>query len=406
MAGASVLRRRFNMKRPLSLHDQVSVLSVLWHFGRHLPKALFSDILAILASDSASPLKGRIVDSNLGARALGALPDALLAEVLALLPQDDFDRTLVLEAVVPRLPDALLEKALVITSGIGNDYCRARALIALAPRLPEALRREVGRNAFGLVRAFRNEQDRANALVALAPLLDHSLLPDAITEAERLSAPIDRVECLVALAQGLPGTERQTLMMRLLSEAELGGFGPVDQAALFTMLLPHLSGDERNAAADSALAAIEEIPDAKRRVWATIALAPQLSSARLATLRKETLAAVNAMTDLYERARVVAALAPHLTENEREAAAKDALTALPYTREPSQRADAAASLAPHLPRAERDAVLRDAADTAKALPDVQKRVTALAHLAPYMTEAECEAVVRDALTPFLQVPEP
>jgi hypothetical protein len=99
-------------------------------------------------------------------------------------PLEGKDRAPLLEALVPYLPDALLDTAFRLAEDYFGAWDRGRLLEALASRLPE----EFIARALGWINEFPNEHDRVWILEALVPCLPDRLLDDALATIHNLGS--------------------------------------------------------------------------------------------------------------------------------------------------------------------------------------------------------------------------
>jgi hypothetical protein len=171
---------------------------------------------------------------------------------------------------------------------------------------------------------------------------------------------------------------------------------------VLALLAPQLTGAERQAALDEALAAVQSIDDSGSRAWMLAALVPQLGGAEKQAALDDALVAARSIEDAGSRACALAELAPQLTGTEKQAALDESLADVrraevsrDYTaaRNHRRREQALAALAPQLTGAQ----LREALAEAWATDDIEARAWLLATFAQQLGGTEKQAALDEGL---------
>lgn len=199
------------------------------------------------------------------------------------------------QAILPYLPDTLLNEAWEVARWIPDRVCRSIALIELSTRLPELrsgaleLAEAIGEEyqralALGTIATYQSnlwpkvlatirtaklEKNKGPLLREISTFLPDGLLPEASEIASQLQDPYSRAIGMAALSQRMPQMAASTLQ--------------------------------------SSLASVREIQETYGRVWALAALAALDSS-----LWAETIAQVQGIEHENAKARLIANLAPYV----------------------------------------------------------------------------------------------
>jgi hypothetical protein len=205
--------------------------------------------------ERALELAESIRSTSARAEALGAIagrldPDALhsaLADLRSIGDQDSCLQTMA--SFAPFVRETMLEEAFVAARRVTNQARRAQSLVQVARHLPDGLFAEaehsVGlisdenardraladialgkvdggdcENGLRIARDVSNETRRADLLVRLAPTLPRKLLREAFADARSLVYDAARAEALAALAQRVPGAQRQAAFEEALAAAQ------------------------------------------------------------------------------------------------------------------------------------------------------------------------------------------
>jgi hypothetical protein len=350
----------------------------------------------------------RIDDDSHGAQAQALLAAYLspeqLGRVLAGIVQvgDENLRAVLLGTVAPHLHADQLGDAYTAARRIRSAPLRARALTGLAPYL--------------------EEPDRATAIEAAligifeAPSWDGVMEGIVLRDLAGLLDPAqyDRVMSTVATfpqehvrvhLRGILGDRRPA--SHSVNELVVAGSinDPWTRARALTEILPHLPVEDRQAAADQVVAAIEEIRRERPQSMQLAEVAPFLNGPQLAHALQLTLGMDNPSCCLH----ALGGLAPHLTPEQHDRALTAAISdgegevvaeaishLAPYlTAEQTRRALAAATaigspadrvyaltaLVPHLVARQRDEAIALGLTTAEALGDADRQAQALVALA-------------------------
>jgi hypothetical protein len=211
--------------------DQFVRASVLTVLAPHLPEALFSDALAGASAISSKALRART-----------------LAALCSYLPKK-----------IDRYPILLraLDDAQEISDS-GYDPYRAHALAELAPRLPNALIVK----AMRIAESIASLPDSANAVVALAPYVTDfhrdNILHHALTKARTISDLFDRIRTVATLVPSLSRHQRRVILNETLVSAKTIA-DPFEYARTIATLAPYLRKTERENNVDDALLKISNV---------------------------------------------------------------------------------------------------------------------------------------------------
>lgn len=125
--------------------------------------------------------------------------ELLLSQALAL--TDEKARVDALLALLPRLPEALVEAVWAAADRFEDVWQQSKLLAALAPRLAEL---DKPGAALRLVKEIKRGWSQATALARMAPHLPESFLFQALTLARMIAKPEDQVAALIGLLPYLP----------------------------------------------------------------------------------------------------------------------------------------------------------------------------------------------------------
>ncbi|MET8760778.1 hypothetical protein [Lentzea sp. NPDC004782] len=320
-----------------------------------------------------------IDDERYRINALIALAPRLTADlagrVLASTCSESADEEELLAALVPRLSDEDLPRALELARCLEFSFDRVLALTALAVRHTGEDRDRL------LAEAWRNAEERSpflasdvDALTRLVDVLPEPLLDDAarFVQAGRNHAPITSAR--VAVARRLTGERRVTvlrealhslrgltdefgvragemgvlapalsrpLLWEALEEVQQGGGERWDVRARLERLVPFLDAQQLTAA----LSIAREVHDSVPRSLALAALVPHLGALSRATVLRHVLDLAGGTAHLERRAEVMTAIAPHLGDDLWD----ETLTAVERIRSERARSQALAGLSAFVP---------------------------------------------------------
>jgi hypothetical protein len=177
----------------------------------------------------------------------------------------------------PRVPAALLPRALEAADQFTVPHLRMIALSSLAPDLEGEARHAALARLLESARAIQLEYKRARALASIAPLLPVDLLREVQAAAESLSDSFDRVIVYIALAQNLPPDQRPPIIAQgwtLIKQIEDG----YDCASAIAAIAPFLPDSARGDLAQTAGSVIATIRDEYDRASAISILVPLLAT--------------------------------------------------------------------------------------------------------------------------------
>jgi hypothetical protein len=308
------------------------------------------------------------------------LSEPMLNEALAVvrdMPGEDWEgrsiRAQVLAALASRLAQlGHLQDAFAVLQETEDEGNWAKVLTALVPYLPEHLLQGV----VTAVRRIQSEKIRAEALAELAPHLPEHLVRDALAAAQEIGWEEHRVEALTGVAPHLP----EPLKVEVLKEAlkAVRHMFTHARATALTGLAPYLPEQLLEEAVAVALA----MRAASRRVEALTALAPYLSGPLKGRALREALVAVKAMRSPSSKLRALTRLAPHLSEVLKGEVLQEALALVHNIGNERVRAEALVGLAPHFP----EPLLRKALAMTRNIEDRKQRAIMLTAAASRLAE--------------------
>ena len=295
--------------------------------------------------------------------------------------------------------DELLPVRLV--RGAADPSILVWALTALLPDLGDEYRAVAVSEILAAARAGAEAEGLAHAAAMVAPYLPQTerteVLGVGLSAARGMVDPYCRASALAALAPHLAPPDRLAAVTDVVGaalEAEEAGIA----VGAVVELAPQLEDDDRAGAAAAAFAALATTEDWEERHDQLARLAPYLPDRLLATaldiaLRFDEPDYPGGERDAYNNAAALAALAPRLS-TARLAAALTAARAIP---DPALRASALMALAPALGDAERGAALRAALAAAGEIRGPNRRACVLVRLAPHLTDVDRASAVATAL---------
>jgi hypothetical protein len=373
--------------------------------------------------------------------AIEPLAEPTRSEVLRLAlanikPHDALLRLWLLEAVVPILPDSLLEEALSIAKlqnsadeNIDDDsklraetittllpYLRepvksqalgealnaaysipegpekSLRLVALLPYLDESEQRVALSQAVTAAESGRNSQRRADALIALLPHVAEpkrtQLRQEALTRTRAIYHPGERAKTLVALVPHLPRRTQTDAFKQIVSTLDEGHWSEHDLSGMLEKVAPGLPSPYRKELINRVLGAAAE-----NGRYVFVPMIPRLPE----DLLTDAVGISDSMSE-RDRLHVLAAVALRLQGQERQRVIEQALALPRELGDSLTRKEALAALAGYLPEEQLDEALTIARD----VYSLRSRVEALAVAAKRLPSAQRTAVLHEALTTVLE----
>ena len=245
------------------------------------------------------------------------LPDAL-ADAYTIL--DPLERTPVLSALMPRLPEEprfrVGQDVLETARELRPPHHKAGVLATMAPVLPDELVAEAVRVADHVTTPY----DRLHVLTALLPRAPERLLDAALAAARAVPNRLQRVNALLELIPYLSPAQRAEMLEDVL-ETALGVTDDYDRASALAHLAPYVDAQadaqgQRQEAVGLALAACWEVREGAQR--ATLLARVAARCAELLTPAQTYALWREHVLELRERPHAdvlsdLAALAPMLT---------------------------------------------------------------------------------------------
>ena len=302
-----LLSRALTMIRAIRREDErVRVLVAL---ASILPEADLNEALTIARSLKDDSARAEIVVAL-----ADHLPASLFEQALSIARsiQNALTRTFALSALAPRMPDQLLDEALAITwlnganmrsseptmsssmeavRKLQDEFERGQVLTALVPMLPEAMLDE----ALEIALHFAKEPVRIQVLKALSDLVPLSLFEKMLKAVDLISRDDERSAILTKLAPRAP-KEFLKETIRIICKTR---FFP-ELSDVLPALAPRLPEELLR----KLLAYIREIDDPIRRVSVLVAITPHLPE----TLKSDALDHVVLVGDKISRPLLLASL--------------------------------------------------------------------------------------------------
>ncbi len=364
-------------------------LVLLWRY------ALIRGSLNSLASNVPGSLVGALVQAEVWSPAQGL--------AYAQQAQNPWQRAACIAAIVPYMPEALLDEVLRAVAGIRDAAYRSYVLAELAERFPqfwpevlETIRQIQDR--FGNHR-HQNEgfSYRAFAITQLSSKLPASYLGEVLDLARSMNDVADRAEALVALAERQPDLLPEVLeVTREIKDEWQRAYALIDLSKQLPELLPEaleltrdIKNEQQRAYAlrdlskqlpellPEALELTRELKEEWQRAFALIEISKQLPE-----LLPEALEVTRELKEEWERAFALRELSKQLPE-----LLPEALEVTRNIKDEWQRADALRELSKQLPE-----LLPEALEVTRELKDEGSRADALRELSKQLPELLPEAL--------------
>lgn len=292
--------------------------------------------LAALSARLAGPVREEALRDALGVamQMRHAYPRACaLAELAPLLVGEEKNRALregllaaegsypytalVFEALAPHLTGELIEAGLATARECSRPDKRAEALAIMATQLSGEAKPLLAEEALAILAVVRPEQ-RARIVTRLAPHLDAKWHKPVWVMLQQLKASPERTEAVAAIAQALPGADKEHALRACLGEA-LQIDNPRHHVRAVVSLVPALTGDLRQEAIADCLRTASTISEGER-LDAVAVLAPHFGEEERPGVVREAVECVPKAEE-WRQASLLAALAPQLTGDLLERAA-------------------------------------------------------------------------------------
>lgn len=248
-----------------AIHGADARIVALTALARYAPDNLREQI----ACDVMSQVSG-LSNAYERVTALVALTDILphdlheqaytMALESALQIENENARARAMSLLGPRLPPALLPRALDAVYQLTVPHLRMSALFGLAPGLENEVRHDTLSRLLENAQGIQLEYKRARALVSIAPLLPPDLLYEVQAAADELDEAFDRVIVYIAVAQNLPPDQRPPVISRawtLIKQIE-GGYDSASAIAAIAPFLPNALHPELIQTASSVITSIRD----------------------------------------------------------------------------------------------------------------------------------------------------
>ncbi len=286
------------------------------------------------------------------------------------------DQLRLVSDVLDRLPQALLEEALITVQQMRSSDAIAAGLAALAPGLPDYLLKLALATAYGL----KEQTAQEAALAALLPrLAEFGRASEALIEIRQLHRAI---YCAAAL--GNLGPRLAELYFPDRHREDLRSFTST-QGTYWWQLgsgLARATGADRHAAVQEARAALSAAQSSVRHTAeAKKALAQQLL--------RDSLTIIRGIKDEKARVAALAGVVPYLSTSQQ----KQVLAIITGITRESQRARALVGIAPYLPAL----LVQEAIALARTIQDPDGRAEALLAIAGQLSDERRLELWREAL---------
>ncbi len=227
---------------------------------------------------------------------------------------DESERAQALVFLTPHLLEEQLPDALADAYTILDPLERTPVLSALLPRLPEEPRFRVGQDVLETARELRPPHHKAGILATVAPVLPEELIADAVRVADHITTPYDRLHVLTALLPRAP----ERLLDAALAAAH-AVLNRLQRVNALLELIPYLTPSQRAAMLEDVLETALGVTDDYDRASALAHLAPYVDiRAEVQGRRQEALALALEtcldMRDATERGHLLARVAGSCTQ--------------------------------------------------------------------------------------------
>lgn len=203
-----------------------------------------------------------------------------------------------------QLPDALADAYTIL-----DPLERTPVLSALMPRLPEEPRFRVGQDVLQTAREVRPPHHKAGLLATIAPMLPEELIAEAVRVADHVTTPYDRLHVLTAL---LPRAPQRLLEAALMAARAVPN--RLQRVNALLELIPYLSSPQRAEMLEDVLETALGVTDDYDRASALAHLAPYVDARADVQGRRQialslALSACLDVHDATERAELLARVA-------------------------------------------------------------------------------------------------
>lgn len=291
-----------------------------------------------------------------------------------------------LAALVPHLPNQLIEEVIKVSNAFDFDGTKATVQIAVAKCLPKDQQYSIVRDVLENACHIEGNWEKGTTLAALAPLLQGELIDIALQCADTIEYARSRAGAFIALVQVLPQAKRAPIIDTALNSI-FASSPEWPLADMLSALAPYLASKKLI----QALRAVYELDNVQDQIQCLAILAKQLPLyKRLATLQK-VLDIIKTMPEHNEtfqmlgnndpKANALVSLVPYLP---REALIDALNTARTIPDEPT-RAQALGTFFKQLSPAKQTNILTEVFDTALSFRDERGQVKALETLAPSLS---------------------
>ncbi len=222
---------------------------------------------------------------------------------------EESERAQALVFLSPHLLEEQLPDALADAYTILDPLERTPVLSALMPRLPEEPRFRVGQDALATAREVRPPHHKASILATIAPVLPEELIGEAVRVADHVTTPYDRLHVLTAL---LPRAPERLLDAALAAARAVPN--RLQRVNALLELIPYLTPSRRAAMLEDVLETALGVTDDYDRASALAHLAPYVDVHAEAQGRRQkalelALSASMEVRDAAERATLLARVA-------------------------------------------------------------------------------------------------
>lgn len=367
----------------------------LRELAEHLPERLRAQTLveALSAARSVMDEYGRAwALHDLAVELPTQLVETLLTDVRTL--NDGHHKAVVLAALMPLLPDALLAKALAATRAIPTGQYRAWIFSKAVSRLAEPQREQICREAITAAHSVTDPIERAWAcwVLTLPTELSDSRraeeLDESLTAARAITGAAARAAALARLAPELTGPRQA----EVLAEAHAAAQAVTDDVARARAMVTAartLPAPERERVLADAVADARTIADEDDRARALHKLAPVLPE----DLLERVLTVARGIAAEYARVQLIGELAPHLPTH----LVGDALAAAQTVSNELGRVQVLTELARHSPEPQREQTLTEAIAAARAITVPYYRAWTLAELGRQLSGPQGEQIMGESL---------
>jgi CHAT domain/NB-ARC domain/APAF-1 helical domain len=302
----------------------------------------------------------------------------------------------ILGMLMPHLSEQLKAEAVLVAletiEKVRSEKLRVEMLVVLIPHLSEKQKTAKINRALIGSQKIKNAVHWAEALLELMPYLSEPVggvaKVDALATVRKMGEQMSRVDVTVGLARA--GYPQQALILTRMFEN-----GP-QRTTLLAMLIPHLSGSEKDTVTKEVMRVRKTIRDFYQQSEMLVMLIPHLSEDEQTSIVEEVLRIAQLIPNAVQWAEVLLTLMPYLPEPLRCMTNAGALAVVRNMENWISRVDVLVKLA-------QAGYPRQASVAVRTIRDIKQRIRSLVALLPYVAGSEKDILVKEALGAARQV---